>query len=304
MSLISPLFRILIDYIILILFLHQNLKKSFNELSRNNTGTEVKREVEAIVEEIKDHLSVNIDLLNEILDVKAVDEYLYIHSLNVAVISNLIGKWIGLNQEDLDILILSGLLHDIGKLKVKQDILHKPGKLTEAEFSEMKKHPAYSHKMLMDMGYTDTKLLKAVTLHHEKIDGTGYPLGIGEEKIPLHAKIIAIADIFDAMTSNRVYKERVSPFKVLEMFQNQTFGKLDYSIIMTFIRKFTEYYVGADVILSNGAKAKIVSLNTYELTKPLLVTSQGFFIDISRNRNVQIIDFYQKDSSCEETEYN
>ena len=73
---------------------------------------------------------------------------------------------------------------------------------------------------------------------------------------------------------------------------------------MTFIRKFTEYYVGADVILSNGAKAKIVSLNTYELTKPLLVTSQGFFIDISRNRNVQIIDFYQKDSSCEETEYN
>jgi len=274
--------------------MHVSIKKSFDELSRNNTGVEIKKELEATVEEIKNSLSVNVDLLNEILDVKAVDEYLYNHSLNVAVISNLIGKWIGLSQADLDILVLAGLVHDIGKLKVDQSVLHKPGKLTDSEFAEMKKHPAYSHKMLVEMGYTDQKMLKAVTLHHEKEDGTGYPLGIAGDRIPIHAKILAIADIFDAMTSNRVYKERVSPFKVLEMFQNQTFGKLDYKIIMTFIKKFTEYYVGSEVMLSNGEKAKIVSLNTYELTKPLLITNEGKFIDISKNRAIQILDFESK----------
>ena len=274
--------------------MHVSIKKSFDELSRNNTGTEIKKELEKTVEEIKNSLSVNVHLLNEILDVKAVDEYLYNHSLNVAVISNLIGKWIGLSQSDLDILVLAGLVHDIGKLKVDQAVLHKPGRLTDTEFAEMKKHPAYSHKMLVEMGYTDQKMLKAVTLHHEKEDGTGYPLGIAGDRIPIHAKILAIADIFDAMTSNRVYKERVSPFKVLEMFQNQTFGKLDYNIIMTFIKKFTEYYVGSEVMLSNGEKAKIVSLNTYELTKPLLITNEGKFIDISKNRAIQILDFESK----------
>lgn len=275
--------------------MHVSIKKSFDELSRNNTGEEIKRELEKTVEEIKNNLSVNVELLNEILDVKAVDEYLYNHSLNVAVISNLIGKWLGLSHEDLDILVLAGLVHDIGKLKVDQKILNKPGKLTDDEFMEMKKHPAYSHKMLIEMGYKEQKMLKAVTLHHEKVDGTGYPLGITGDKLPIHAKILAIADIFDAMTSNRVYKERVSPFKVLEMFQNQTFGKLDYGIIMTFIKKFTEYYVGSEVQLSNGERAKIVSLNTYELTKPLLVTDGGKFIDISRNRDIQIIDFDNKE---------
>lgn len=274
--------------------MHVSIKKSFDELSRNNTSEEVKKELEKTVEEIKNSLAVNVDLLNEILGVKEVDEYLYNHSLNVAVISNLIGKWINLPQEDLDTLVLAGLVHDIGKLKVDPQVLNKPGKLTDEEFLEMKKHPVYSHKMLTEMGYTDQKMIKAVTLHHEKVDGSGYPLGISGDKLPIHAKILAIADIFDAMTSNRVYKERVSPFKVLEMFQNQTFGKLDYSIIMTFIKKFTEYYAGSEVQLSNGEKAKIVSLNTYELTKPLLVTDAGKFIDISKSRNIQILDFDNK----------
>lgn len=274
--------------------MHTSIKKSFDELSRNNTNDEVKKELEKTVEQIKNSLSVNVELLNEILDVKEVDEYLYNHSLNVAVIANLIGRWVGLNKEDLDILVLAGLVHDIGKLRVNQQVLQKPGKLTDEEFLEMKKHPAYSHKMLVEMGYTDNKMLKAVTLHHEKVDGTGYPLGINGERIPIHAKILAVADIFDAMTSNRVYKERVSPFKVLEMFQNQTFGKLDYNIVITFIKKFTEYYVGSEVILSNNEKAKIVSLNTYELTKPLLITEDGKFIDISKNRTIQILDFQHK----------
>ena len=274
--------------------MHKSIKQSFDELSRNNTSPKVKKELDNTVEEIKNNLSVNIELLNEILDVKATDEYLYNHSLNVAVVSNLIGRWIGLEQKDLDILILAGLVHDIGKLRVDPAILNKPGKLTDEEFAEMKKHPEYSYQMLMEMGYKDNAILKAVTFHHEKEDGSGYPLKISGDKITIHAKILAIADIFDAMTSNRVYKARVSPFKILEMFQNQNFGKLDYKIIMVFIKRFTENYVGSEVILSNNQRAKIVSLNAYEITKPLLVTSEGKFIDISREREVQILDFEHK----------
>ena len=274
--------------------MHKSIKQSFDELSRNNTSPKVKKELDNTVEEIKNNLSVNIELLNEILDVKATDEYLYNHSLNVAVISNLIGGWIGLEQKDLDILILAGVVHDIGKLRVDPAILNKPGKLTDEEFTEMKKHPEYSYQMLMEMGYKDNAILKAVTFHHVKEDGSGYPLKISGDKITIHAKILAIADIFDAMTSNRVYKARVSPFKVLEMFQNQNFGKLDYKIIMVFIKRFTENYVGSEVILSNNQRAKIVSLNAYEITKPLLVTSEGKFIDISREREVQILDFEHK----------
>lgn len=274
--------------------MHKSIKQSFDELSRNNTSPKVKKELDNTVEEIKNNLSLNIELLNEILDVKATDEYLYNHSLNVAVVSNLIGRWIGLEQKDLDILILAGLVHDIGKLRVDPAILNKPGKLTDEEFAEMKKHPEYSYQMLMEMGYKDNAILKAVTFHHEKEDGSGYPLKISGDKITIHAKILAIADIFDAMTSNRVYKARVSPFKVLEMFQNQNFGKLDYKIIMVFIKRFTENYVGSEVILSNNQRAKIVSLNAYEITKPLLVTSEGKFIDISREREVQILDFEHK----------
>ena len=274
--------------------MHKSIKQSFDELSRNNTSPKVKKELDNTVEEIKNNLSVNIELLNEILDVKATDEYLYNHSLNVAVVSNLIGRWIGLEQKDLDILILAGLVHDIGKLRVDPAILNKPGKLTDEEFAEMKKHPEYSYQMLMEMGYKDNAILKVVTFHHEKEDGSGYPLKISGDKITIHAKILAIADIFDAMTSNRVYKARVSPFKVLEMFRNQNFGKLDYKIIMVFIKRFTENYVGSEVILSNNQRAKIVSLNAYEITKPLLVTSEGKFIDISREREVQILDFEHK----------
>lgn len=275
--------------------MHDSIKNSFDKLSNYNTSVEVKKELDSIADKIKSKLTVNVDLLDELLDVKAIDEYLFNHSLNVAVISSLIGKWLKLDKKDTDNLIISGLLHDIGKLKINSNILNKPGKLTDEEFCEMKKHPLYSHQMLTNLGYHDNTILKAVTLHHEKEDGSGYPLGISGFQIPFYAKILAVADIFDAMTSNRIYKERVSPFKVLEMFQSQTFGKLDYSIVMIFIKNFLEYYVGSEVVLNNNQTAKIISLNIFEITKPLLITSQGEVVDICKKREIKILDFFDKE---------
>ena len=271
--------------------MEQAIENTFASLNVNENDENAKKEIEKTIEDIKKNLDVNIELLEEITEIKDVDAYLYIHSLNVAILSHLIGRWLKLSEEDLEILVRAGLLHDIGKLKIDPNVLNKPGKLSDAEFEEMKKHSTYSYNMLKKSGYDNEKFLKAVIFHHEKEDGSGYPLGLKDEQIPIHARIIAVADIFDAMTSERVYKKRVSPFKVLEMFQNQNFGKLDLRITMMFVKRFSEYYLGASVILSNGETGKIVSLNHYEINKPLIKTEDGAFLDISKNRTLEIMDF-------------
>jgi len=274
---------------------HNNMKFLFGELEQNNSNN-LKDDFRKFLNKINNRLINNslisdMDLINEIVKDQKIEDYLFNHSVNVAIISNLIGKWLNLEKEDLKILTLGGLVHDIGKLRIDKKILDKPGKLTEEEFEEVKKHPSYSHKILNEMGYSEETLLRAVTFHHEREDGTGYPLGIKSKNIPIHAKIIAIADIFDAMTSNRVYDKKKNIFKVMEKFQEETFGKLDYKMVVLFIKKFLEFYIGSEVILNNGDKAKILNFNSFEITKPVLMTEEGNIIDTTKNRTIEIVNF-------------
>ena len=274
---------------------HNDMKSLFIELEQNNSNN-LKDDFRKFLNKINNRLMNNalitdMDLINEVVKEQKVEDYLFNHSVNVAIIGNLIGKWLDLGNEDIKILSLGGLVHDIGKLKIDKKILDKPEKLTEEEFEEVKKHPSYSHKILTEMGYNEEKLLRAVTLHHEREDGTGYPLGIKSKNIPIHSKIIAIADIFDAMTSNRVYDKKMNIFKVMEKFQKETFGKLDYKMVTLFIKKFLEFYIGSEVTLNTGDKAKILNFNSFEITKPILMTGEGKIIDTSRVRTVEIVDY-------------
>lgn len=274
---------------------HNDMKSLFIELEQNNSNN-LKDDFRKFLNKINNRLMNNalitdMDLINEVVKEQKVEDYLFNHSVNVAIIGNLIGKWLDLGKEDIKILTLGGLVHDIGKLKIDKKILDKPEKLTEEEFEEVKKHPSYSHKILTEMGYNEEKLLRAVTLHHEREDGTGYPLGIKSKNIPIHSKIIAIADIFDAMTSNRVYDKKMNIFKVMEKFQKETFGKLDYKMVTLFIKKFLEFYIGSEVTLNTGDKAKILNFNSFEITKPILMTGEGKIIDTSRVRTVEIVDY-------------
>lgn len=274
---------------------HNDMKSLFIELEQNNSNN-LKDDFRKFLNKINNRLMNNalitdMDLINEVVKEQKVEDYLFNHSVNVAIIGNLIGKWLDLGKEDIKILTLGGLVHDIGKLKIDKKILDKPEKLTEEEFEEVKKHPSYSHKILTEMGYNEEKLLRAVTLHHEREDGTGYPLGIKSKNIPIHSKIIAIADIFDAMTSNRVYDKKMNIFKVMEKFQKETFGKLDYKKVTLFIKKFLEFYIGSEVTLNTGDKAKILNFNSFEITKPILMTGEGKIIDTSRVRTVEIVDY-------------
>lgn len=274
---------------------HNDMKSLFIELEQNSSNN-LKDDFRKFLNKINNRLMNNalitdMDLINEVVKEQKVEDYLFNHSVNVAIIGNLIGKWLDLGKEDIKILTLGGLVHDIGKLKIDKKILDKPEKLTEEEFEEVKKHPSYSHKILTEMGYNEEKLLRAVTLHHEREDGTGYPLGIKSKNIPIHSKIIAIADIFDAMTSNRVYDKKMNIFKVMEKFQKETFGKLDYKMVTLFIKKLLEFYIGSEVTLNTGDKAKILNFNSFEITKPILMTGEGKIIDTSRVRTVEIVDY-------------
>ncbi|MDN5304601.1 MAG: hypothetical protein PWP46_1487 [Fusobacteriaceae bacterium] len=265
-------------------------------LNLNLSEEEIIKNTGDVTEFIKENFNSNYAyIFRSIMTMRDVDEYLYRHSVNVAVLSFLLAKWLGYNDEKLNKILYAGLLHDIGKLKVDQKVLNKPGKLTEEEFEIVKKHALYTYKVLINFKSIDKEILFGATFHHEKLDGSGYPFGLTEEKIPEFAKIIAIADIFDAMTSNRVYHKKKSPFLVLEMFSTNSFGKLDTRIVYTFLQRFVEYYIGSEVILNNGKKAKIVRINFTELTKPLLLSEDGNFIDMSRQRDIKIEDFYIKE---------
>ena len=181
-----------------------------------------------------------------------------------------------------------GLLHDIGKSKIPADILTKPGKLTSKEIEEIRMHPVHGYKVLEKSTTINTEIAKGVLLHHEREDGSGYPFGLTGEKIPLFAKIIGIVDTFDAMTANRVYKNRATPFDVMDMFRSEYLTKCDPGIMMTFMRHISSYYIGQRVRLTNGEIAEIVYINPIIVSKPILKTNHEKMIDLSIEQNIKI----------------
>jgi putative nucleotidyltransferase with HDIG domain len=217
------------------------------------------------------------------------DDYTFRHSINVAIISGILGKWIGLSGERLRDLILAALLHDIGKTQIPLEILNKPAKLTQEEMKIMEGHTIEGHKMLLGEPSINKGILCGILQHHEKIDGTGYPLGISGDQIHIFARIIAVADIYDAMTSDRIYHKKQTPFAVIEEIKQETFGKLDPVICMTFLRNIINYFIGKKVILSNGAEAEVVYHGGHLAAYPIVFTQDGKFIDLEGNKSVAIV---------------
>lgn len=216
------------------------------------------------------------------------EEYLYTHSINVAFMAMTIGKWMGCSERTIKHLVLAGLLHDIGKSKIPKNIIDKPGTLTEKEYDLMKQHPRYGYDILNDIDSIHKDVLMGILTHHEREDGTGYPLKLTSEKINLIGKILAVADIYDAMTSTRVYKKGQSPFEVFELMQNGSFGKLHPVILEKFIKNMAEYYNGSTVLLSNGMEGEVVFINYNKISKPI-VKVDNQFIDLSLAKNLKII---------------
>lgn len=214
------------------------------------------------------------------------DDITYTHSVNVALICYTMGTWLHLSQNDLDSLLLCGLLHDIGKLLVPHEIIQKPSTLTAAEYKVIKTHSYKGYEVMKDLNF-DMRIKLCALMHHERCDGSGYPNHLKADEIIEFAKIVAIADTYDAMTSARIYRAPMCPFEVINIFETEGLHKFDPHILLTFLHEMAETYIHSNVILNNGQEGKIVMINNNYLSKPIVSVGNEFH-DLSKETHLSI----------------
>ncbi|OPH53618.1 HD family phosphohydrolase [Paenibacillus ferrarius] len=216
-------------------------------------------------------------------------DYIYHKSIMVSLTSYSLAIWHGLPQKDLMQIALAGLLHDIGTAKVDPAILEKKGRLTEAEMDEIKQHTLIGYQILKNVSGINEGVKLTAVQHHEREDGSGYPLGIKSDQIHLYAKIVAIADIYNAMTNERFHKTAVSPYIVLEQLFTESFGKVDPTLVQVFINKSTQISNGTLVKLSDNRVGEIIFSDRSNPTRPW-VNVNGTIVNLTLERSLFIQD--------------
>jgi len=221
-----------------------------------------------VVGKLVDTIVENPNMYIDINSFRLYDDCTYNHSLGVTVISIAIGKTIGLSRDALSQLALCALLHDIGKMQVPIEIISKPGKLTNEEFFEIKKHPKMGQDILKEKGLVPKVVIDGIVTHHEKVDGTGYPYGLKGKKIPLFGRIVACADVYDALTSTRPYRTPATPTEAIEYIMGGVGHQFDQDIVKAFLKCISPFPIGSCVNLSNGDTAVIVEQNPHCPMRP------------------------------------
>lgn len=259
----------------------QDLKNCFDAYLSDG-GTVNKEELLSKTISLVSPKQTTLDVFDMLHNMRQVNDSTYAHSLNVAIISRIIGKWLHFSNEELDTLTLAGLLHDIGKTKIPDEVLNKDGKLTDEEFQMIRNHPKYGYDILKSQPL-NSHIKKAALMHHERCDGSGYPMGLTMEKIDDYALIIAIADVYDAMTAARSYRAPLCPFEVIAEFEKDGLQKYKPKYILTFLENIANAYQNNRVMLSDGTSARIVLLNHRRLSKPLVQLDDGACIDLEKS---------------------
>lgn len=221
-----------------------------------------------------------LELFDMLSNMRNLEDPIYSHSLNVALIARVIGKWLHFSRNDLNILTLAGLLHDIGKTQIPDEILNKPGKYTDEEFQLMKSHPLLGKKLLNNKGF-DSRILAATLQHHERSDGSGYPRGLMEDEIDDFASIIAIADVYDAMTSARAHRDPLCSFQVIYEFEKDGLNKYHTKFVLTFLEHIASTYNNSRIILNNAKTGRVVYINKSSLSRPVIQLDSGDIINLA-----------------------
>jgi HD-GYP domain-containing protein (c-di-GMP phosphodiesterase class II) len=270
---------------------YSNSIKIFKEIYTNiQYGKKIEfEEIKSTVKHLVESVIYCNDFMELMRNLQIFDDYTYKHSVNVSIYSAMIGKFVELDDNQIFELAVSGYLHDIGKSLIPFEIINKKGKLTQLEFEKMKKHVTYSYDISKDIPGVNQKMLLGILDHHERLDGSGYPYSKLDEEISLFGRIIAIADIFDAMTSEKVYKGKESPYVVADELSKLKFNHLDPEITGIFLSNLAKFYVGNMVKLNNGKNAQVVLVNKHDFTRPLVQTDSGF-IDLSKDFRYKIVD--------------
>ncbi|MDU2063913.1 MAG: HD-GYP domain-containing protein [Sporomusaceae bacterium] len=217
------------------------------------------------------------------------EDYLYHHSVRVGLLSGAMGKWLGYSRTEIKQLTLAGLLHDIGKLTLNQALLDKPVSLSPEEWKLMKEHPSQAYKILLSCRGMEPPVALAVLQHHERLDGSGYPGGFTAPKIHPFGRILAIADSYDAMISDRLYQERMSPFQAIQSLIGDMYTKLDAELCTTFLIQSSYAMVGNVVELEDGREGEIIYSGHYLSPRPILAFENGECLSLTDWKGIQRI---------------
>jgi putative nucleotidyltransferase with HDIG domain len=228
----------------------------------------------------------SIGIFDMLHNMREYDDVTYHHAMSVGIICNIFGKWLGLSKEDTEVLTIAGLLHDIGKVMIPDSIIKKPDRLSVTEYELVKTHPFQGYNLIKEEA-VDDRIKKAILMHHERCDGSGYPSRLVANEIDDFAKIVAIADVYDAMTSSRSYRAALCPFDVVHIFETEGLRKFEPKFLLPFLERIVTTYMNNDVLLNNGETGVIIMINKLQLSKPVIRTATGF-IDLSADPELYI----------------
>lgn len=209
------------------------------------------------------------------------DEFTYVHSLNVAVVSSIIGKLLAMDKAEILLLGETGILHDIGKLAIPLSVLKKNGKLDPEEWELIRNHTVEGVQILKKMGETRSKVIMGTLMHHERLDGSGYPYGVREDVIPFHAQIISVADTYDAITAVRPYKGEQSPIVAVMILMEETAkGRFNSAITVPFTKYLMDQFIGKKVVLNTGEQGTIITVYEDMPHCPLVYLGDNHYVDL------------------------
>lgn len=262
-----------------------NLKSSLSDFIKRREPMEK----EALLKDTKElfaQVHDTSDIMMMLYNMRQIDDVTYAHSVNVSLVCRVIGTWLQYPEEDLDTLTLCGLLHDVGKSEIPMEIIKKPGPLTDDEFTVIQNHPVYGHKILKEQK-VDKRVKLSALQHHERCNGRGYPYGLTIEELDSFSLIVAIADVYDAMTANRCYRDGLCPFDVIASMEDMGEGFHPY-FLKIFLQNTASAYLGADAELTTGDTGRVHEINPDNVAYPKIQLKNGDIIDLSENRNIFI----------------
>ncbi len=237
-----------------------------------------------------DNVTIDTSMLLKLKKLHSKDAYSLRHSLHVSMLSAMIAKWMNYHKSDISNIALAGLFHDIGKSQIPDQVLNKPARLDDSEYQIMKQHSELGYEMTRTLGALNQEVLRGIVEHHERADGTGYPNGLSQGQIHPYAKIVAVADVYDAMTTDRVYSKHRSPFEAIQEIKRIAFnGEIDAKVTAVFLKNIYRMFVGSFVMLNSGEIAEIVYINKVYPDSPIVRIGQSY-VDLSTERQYAIVD--------------
>lgn len=258
-----------------------------------------KEEVARIAEGIAEMVKKEDNVLRVLRTVSKGEDYLFSHPVNVSILAAELAKWSGYNVE---IAAIGGLFHDVGKSEVKGALLYKKEPLDALELETLRRHAMYGYEIMkrnlagilageeesdvLPKEYA-SEILRMCIEHHEREDGSGYPFGLTKDKISVYSKMISVADVFDAITSDRYYREGVSVYTAFRLMQEESFNGLNGEMTQTFLDKISKHFINNKVKLSDGRVGEVVYINKTDPNRPLVKTGEDF-VDLSSDYSISV----------------